>query len=144
MSKANIGKFLLSIVLVSGALISIIVDWNESHVFNPEWTSHARFHDVVLLCMLTGMSIVGLWLIWRRSLEPNISFMVAAAVPILFWGSFFIAVFVPGSSLSVSPEETPPSLAGIPLYPNIILAGINVILSLVSYKLYRSDKVTSK
>lgn len=70
--------------------------------------------------------------------------MVAAAVPIFFWGSFFIAVFVPGSSLSVSPEETPPSLAGIPLYPNIILAGINVILSLVSYKLYRSDKVTSK
>lgn len=58
MLKANIGKILLTVVLVSGALVSLVVDWSESHVFNLEWTSHARFHDVVLLCLLTGMSLV--------------------------------------------------------------------------------------
>ncbi len=46
---------------------------------------------------------------------------------------------VPGTGLSASPEEVPPRFAGIiPLYPNVIIAAISVVLSVLGYWLYRS------
>lgn len=35
MSRQTLGKSLISFVLVTSAVISVAVDWNTSHVFNP-------------------------------------------------------------------------------------------------------------
>lgn len=139
MLSQKIGRILISVVVVNTAVVSTIVDWNSSHIFNPAWPPHARFHDVAMLHLLDGVSILGLWLMWRRSAEPEIGVRVAALVPIIFWAAFFYTTFlVPGTSLLASPDESPPSFAGIPLYPNVVLATINVVLSTLGYWLYTS------
>jgi hypothetical protein len=85
----RISRILLSVVLVSTAVVSVAVDWNTTHIFNPEWHPHAKFHDVVMLWLLSGMSIMALWLLWRRSTEPDIAYLVAMLVPVVFWSPFF-------------------------------------------------------
>jgi hypothetical protein len=139
MLKQKIGRILLSVVLVSTAVVSVAVDWNASHIFSPDWVPHARFHDVAMLNLLCGVCLLGLWLLWRRSPEPEIGARVAALIPIIFWSAFFYTtLLVPGTSLNASLKETPPQILGIPVYPNVVIALISVTLALVGYWLYRT------
>lgn len=139
MSREKLGRILLTTVLLDTGIVSTIVDWNSSHLFNPTWPPHARFHDVAMLNLLNGVCIIALWLMWRRSTEPEIGVRVAALVPVIFWGAFFYTtLLIPGTSLRATADEFVPSLAGFPLYPNVIIAAINVVLSVLGYWLYRS------
>ena len=145
MVKRKISRILLSVVIVNTAFVSLVVDWNSSHIFNPEWPPHARFHDVVMLHMLSGCSLIALWLLWRQSAEPDVGFKVAALIPVIFWSAFFYTtLLVPGTGLNANPSEAPPSLAGIPLYPNVIIAAINVMLAAISYWLYRRESALNR
>ena len=78
MNRNKLGKWVMTFVLVAGAVVSTAVDWNETHLFNPAWHPHARFHDALFLMILDAMSLVVLWLLWRRSAEPEIGLKVAA------------------------------------------------------------------
>ncbi|WP_414586650.1 DUF6640 family protein [Scytonema sp. PCC 10023] len=141
----RISRILLSVVLVSTAVVSVAVDWNVTHLFNPEWHPHAKFHDAVMLWLLSGMSIMALWLLWRRSLEPDIGYTVAMLVPVIFWSAFFfVTLVIPGTSLQADLKEAPPIIAGIPIYPNVVIATISVILALVGYGLYRASSEANR
>ena len=76
------GRLILSLVLVSSAAALIGFQWNDSHVFNPGWHPHARFHAVQLLIFGIAMSSTELWLLWRRSLEPRIGAVAARSTGI--------------------------------------------------------------
>lgn len=144
MSKEKLSRILLSVVIVNTAVVSVAVDWNASHIFNPTWVPHARFHDVVMLWLLSSLSVIALWLLWRRSAEPQVSTIIATLVPMLFWAPFFFTtLLVPGTSLSASPDEPLPVIAGITIYPNVVIATINEILAAISYWLYSSQKENS-
>ena len=141
----RISRILLSVVLVSTAVVSVAVDWNVTHLFNPEWHPHAKFHDAVMLWLLSGMSIMALWLLWRRSLEPDIGYTVAMLVSVIFWSAFFfVTLVIPGTSLQADLKEAPPIVAGIPIYPNVVIATISVILALVGYGLYRASSEANR
>lgn len=140
----RISRILLSVVLVSTAVVSVAVDWNTTHIFNPEWHPHAKFHDVVMLWLLSGMSIMALWLLWRRSTEPDIAYTVAMLVPVVFWSPFFFTMLViPGTSLKANLNEALPVVAGIPIYPNVAVATVSVILALLGYFLYRASRTAA-
>ena len=79
-----------------------------------------------------------LWLLWRKSAEPEVAVKVTTAVLVTFWGSFYLNYLIPGTSPRAFPDIPPPSLYGIPLYPNMVVAAIIIVLSLVAYGLYSS------
>jgi hypothetical protein len=134
----KISRILLSVVLVSSAAVSVAVDWNESHLFNPEWHPHAKFHDAVMLWLLCGCSIMALRLLWRRTTEPAIAYAVATLVPIIFWSPFFfVTLIIPGTSLQADLQEAVPKIAGISVYPNVAVATVSIILAAIGYGLYR-------
>jgi hypothetical protein len=37
-------------------VVPVAADWNDSHIFNQRWPSHARFHGVVVLAMTSGLA----------------------------------------------------------------------------------------
>lgn len=144
MPRQKSAKILLSVLVVVSTVVSIIADWNSSHVFNPDWPPHARFHDIMLLTLLIGLLPLLLWLLWRKSPEPEVAVKVTTTILIVFWGSFYVNFLIPGTSPRAYADIPPPSLGNIPLYPNMILAAIIVVLASVSYWLYSSDLEATK
>ena len=140
MSRKKLAKILLSVLVVISTLVSVVVDWNSSHVFNLDWHPHGRFHDVMLLTLLVGLVPLLLWLLWRSSPEPEVAITVTTAILVIFWGSFYVNLLIPGTTPAANLEETPPSLLGLPLYPNMVIAAIIIILALIGYWLYHSSK----
>jgi hypothetical protein len=140
----NLGKILISAVLIGDAIVSTAVDWNDSHLFNPAWTAHARFHDASMLNLLWGVTVLGLWLMWRRSSEPEVGVKAAALIPVIYRIAFlYITWVIPGTSLSPS-AELPPHIGPIPIYGNVIAALVSIGLSLLGYWVYRRDSLHSQ
>jgi hypothetical protein len=39
------GKVLSSLVAAETAVGPYLADWNETHIYNPAWPPHAKFHN---------------------------------------------------------------------------------------------------
>ena len=126
----RVGRFVITFALIATMVLPIVIHWNPTHVFNPTWPGHARFHVLLGDCMMFGFSVVGLWLLWRKSPGQGVNVLVATLVPIIAWGSFFTASFLPDSG-----EEQMPHIVGIPL--NLFIAGFLFFVTVVEYGLYR-------
>ena len=59
-----ISKVLLTLISIGFALITPLIDFNESHATNPLWTGHARFHLVWQVNAMILSSFLSLYLIW--------------------------------------------------------------------------------
>lgn len=123
------GRVILVLALVGTIVGPIQADWNKSHIFNDRWPSHARFHGVVGLGMATLMSLFALWELWTAGATA-----VAAAVPIAYWGSFFLALVVPGTGVDDPPHPVP-RLAGVPI--NVWVPIVVVVLAAIGWLLAR-------
>jgi hypothetical protein len=124
------GRILITFTLIATMVLPILIHWNRTHVFNPTWPGHARFHVALGDCMMFGYSVMGLWLLWRQSPGRGVHVLVATLVPIIAWGSFFMASFLPDTG-----EEQMPHIVGIPL--NLFIAGLLVFVTVLGYGLYR-------
>jgi hypothetical protein len=139
MNRYKLGKFLLTFVLVVGAIVSTAVDWNTTHLFNPTWPPHARFHDALFLMILDGTTLIVLWLLWRPTREPEIGIAAAALFSAAVWTPFFyIEALFPGTSLLVSPDVPVLKVAGMTLPPNLVIAIVMFLLTVVAYWLTRA------
>jgi hypothetical protein len=138
MNRDKLGKWIMSFVLVAGAVVSTAVDWNTSHLFNPAWHPHARFHDALFLLILDAMSLIALWLLWRRSKEPEIGLKVAALFAAAVWTPFFfIEALIPGTSLLAADDVPVLKAGGMTFAPNLIVAAVLLLLTIIAYWLAR-------
>jgi hypothetical protein len=138
MQRNRLGKFVLSFVLVVGAIVSTAVDWNTTHLFNPAWHPHARFHDALFLLFLDATTLVMLWLLWRRSAEPAVGIKAATLYSAALWTPFlYIEALIPGTSLLASVDVPVLRVAGMALAPNLIIAIVMLVLTLAGYWLGR-------
>lgn len=138
MNRRTLGKSILTFVLVVGALVSTVVDWNTTHLFNPAWHPHARFHDALFLMILDAMTLVALWLLWRPSKEPEIGVKVAALFAAAVWTPFFyIESLIPGTSLLAAEDVPVLRVAGMSFPPNLIVAAVLFLLTVIACWLSR-------
>src|SRR4030081_1594024 len=89
MTRIKFGKLLMTFLLILQAVSGFALDWSANHLLNPLWHPHARFHGALLLFLLTGVSATGVWLMWRKSREPEVATTVAALISMSFWTPFF-------------------------------------------------------
>ena len=79
MTRLEVARGIMSFVLLVGSILSFILDWSPNHLLNPAWHPHARFHGALMLFLLAGVSLTGLWLLWRGGREPEIAISEAKA-----------------------------------------------------------------
>jgi hypothetical protein len=48
-----------------------LADYNETHVFNPNWTPHAKFHNGQTMSMGACLGLATLWYTWLRTPRPK-------------------------------------------------------------------------
>ena len=134
--RINLSRAILSFVLVAGAVVSTAVDWNATHLFNPAWHPHARFHDALFLMIVNGISLLGLWLLWRRNAEPMLGVTIATLIALIIWTPFFyISLLIPGTSLYATEDIPVLRIGNVFLPPNVIVAAVLSMLTLAAYAL---------
>ena len=136
MRRLFVSKSILTCVLGGGSIMSFVLDWSGNHLLNPLWHPHARFHAAILLFLFAGVAGTGLWLIWRRSLEPKVALTAAALLSASYWMPFFFVPFLlPGSSWWAGIPGHEPHLAGIVFYPNLAVVGIFLALTIFAWRI---------
>ena len=130
----NSGRALLTGADVGTIIGPIVADWNDSHIFNQRWPSHARFHGVVSLGTAAALSAYGVWRLWAPSPDRGAGRDIAAAVPLAYWGSFFPAALVKGTGAE-DPPHLLPRVVGIPI--NMVIAATISALTLSGWLLDR-------
>ena len=132
----------ISRILLTGAAVGTIVgtghaDLNTTHVTNPKWPPHARFHGIAGWGTIAGSQLLGLWLLWRprrNEEDRDLAVKTAAALSALAWLPFFAAVATPGAEVEDEPGHLP-RIAGVPL--NLVPASLIPAVSAVGYGLHR-------
>jgi hypothetical protein len=138
--RQNIGKILISIAAILTAVVPFLADWNDSHIFSNQWSPHARFHGVVSVGMTTILSSIALWLLWRRSKDHDAAVTVAAAIPVAYWGPFFLAPLVPGTAIE-DPGHRLTRIGGVP--SNLLGAGAAALTAGLGWFLDRRVHATA-
>jgi len=145
MNRMALGRVLLTGILLLQSVLGFALDWSGNHLLNPLWHPHARFHGALQLFLLTGVSLMGVWLLWRQSKEPEVAIVVAAVISLSFWTPFFYITFLlPGATLWAGDPMRVPHLAGSVFYPNVVVAGLFLALTGAACWIYGGRRLASK
>ena len=152
MTGQTLGKLLISSTIVLSALVSTGIDLSygdTAHIHNAAWHPHAIFHDIVMFLLLDFMGVVCLWLLWRKSTEPEVGVRVAALLMVGFWSPFYyVTTLFPAASLAATPENVSNgallvSWAPFPLYINVLVGTFLLAMTAAGYLLYRNGQKKS-
>ncbi|KAL1986717.1 hypothetical protein VTN96DRAFT_5922 [Rasamsonia emersonii] len=110
------GRILLALVAILTAAGGFLADMNETHIYNPRWPPHAKFHNGQTMSMGLLLGLSSLYYLFGRSSssrEPRAlaqalaqelsSLWTAAWLGSLYWVTQLSAALYPGS-LPVDPE----------------------------------------
>lgn len=123
-SKTFRNVFTLVSVFTLG--ITSVMDLNATHMTNPLWTPHARFHWACQYFGTLAMSLVSLYCLWGKYPDKGslISKYFIGLSPLYFWGMFIPALLMPGTSTAPDGIVLPPNFPKIftIIHPNFIIA----------------------
>lgn len=107
------------IILV--AVVTLIgpyaADWNKTHIYNPRWPPHAKFHNAQTMLLGTFLALGTLWYVLKSAKDENYkknNLNVATYLALGYWLTQSTAILFPGAGFT-DPEFGPiPKFIGIP------------------------------
>lgn len=100
----TLGRLLLSFVAISNSASPYIADFNYTHVYNPNWPPHARFHNGQTMSMGFVLGLTALYYAWRpvfsktqytKAMTKD-SLFTATVIATLYWITGLSASLYPG------------------------------------------------
>lgn len=131
------GKVLLTLSSLWSACGSYRFDWNETHIHNPEWPPHAKFHNAQTMSTGAALGAAATYLLWgHRGPWTKARLQVTTAAASVYWVTQLSATLYPGTALSDrarpgTGKEAPPRWRG----PQTIVAGTALAINALSYAL---------
>lgn len=95
-AKLLTGRVILSVIAVGTIVSPFLADWNVTHIYNPEWPPHAKFHNAQTMSMAALLGISGLAFLWRPVDEARLGLTAAWTLTSLYWVSQCFAFLFPG------------------------------------------------
>jgi hypothetical protein len=129
-------KIIFTVLCALTIIVPTIMDLNETHMTNPQWTPHARLHWAIQYLSITLIQCIALFLLWGNYADKN-SILVtwfAGLAPIFFWGMFIPALLFSGTSTWPDGVEPPANFPDIfkRIHPNMILSIFITLASVFS------------
>jgi len=90
--------WLVTTVAALTSCLAYVFDWNETHVYNPNWPPHAKFHNAQTLLLGPLLGSVSLYLLWGRH-DLHAAILTCS----LYWIAQLGSLAFPGTAL-VDPE----------------------------------------
>ncbi|MEV5124286.1 DUF6640 family protein [Streptomyces decoyicus] len=126
--RAVAGKAMLSLVALFTAVSPYLADWNDTHVLNPLWPAHAKFHNGQTMAMGTLLGLATLYFAWRRQGDAGSHLRAAITFAGLYWVSQAAAILYPGAAYFDPQFDTPDMyIAGLPVQAVIEIAAFALI-----------------
>ena len=91
-----IGPCLLSLVAAVTIFGSFLADWNTTHIYNPNWPPHAKFHNGQTMAVGVLLGLAALFFTWRRRGDARTNLIAAALFDAFYWISQAMAFLFPG------------------------------------------------
>jgi hypothetical protein len=110
MTSLTPGRFLLTLTSTWSAAGSYVFDWNDTHIHNPEWSPHAKFHNAQSMSMGVFLGVPALWALWGRGPWDRRALDAATLAASGYWITQLSAVAYPGTALfdyARKPHDTP-------------------------------------
>ncbi|KAH8160604.1 hypothetical protein CIB48_g7642 [Xylaria polymorpha] len=113
-----LGRILLtidSIALIAGAPLA---DYNHTHIFNPNWPPHAKFHNGQTINLAMTLGLFTLFYTWRSAATPTLHNeyrLVSAFTGSIYWIAGIASLLYPGT-MGLDPEFGGPGFPQAPLF----------------------------
>lgn len=100
MPGITVGRSLLTFSCLASITGPFAADWNKTHVLNPKWPPHARFHNGQTMSMGAALGLSTLYYTWRS--YPTLACGRQGVVTAMLLGSLYCAtglsaIFYPGA-----------------------------------------------
>jgi len=124
-----VAKILITATAFTLAVFPPIVDFNETHISNPDWPPHARFHVVWQVFAQTACALLAMALVWLLPSTQNL--WLALGLNYIWLGCFLLAMLaIPLFNGSLAdPHGVPPisfKLFGKPMEIDRNLTGVTI------------------
>lgn len=90
--KNNSGYRLLLGAAAFTSVGGFLFDWNKTHLFNPNWSPHAKFHDAMTILLGSMLGGAGMYLLQKKNGDQAAQLRWGTLLPAFFWtaqaGSF--------------------------------------------------------
>lgn len=107
MKRFPTGRWLVTLVALVTLGGAYVADWNVTHIFNPRWPPHAKFHNAQTMLFGSLLGALSLWFLWGQRGEARATFRLGALFAGLYWVAQAGAILFPGTAL-VDPEYRHP------------------------------------
>jgi hypothetical protein len=131
MKRKGAGRWILSSAATLTAVGGFLADWNRTHLFNPNWPPHAKFHDAQSILLGSFLGAGGLYLLWRRGEHPESDLALGALLPAFFWMAQGASFILPGAEgLEAEFPEKVPRIRGLWLNERVPSALMLVVIAI--------------
>jgi hypothetical protein len=115
----------VSLYLVVGAHVA---DYSRTHLLDPRWPPHAKFHDGQTLMFSIFLAAITIFFAIKKTQDRNITLIATTSFAALYWVTQALAIVYPGTAF-VDPEfDTPRAyLLGLPAQATIDIIALSLI-----------------
>ena len=76
-AKLLTGRVILTVIAAGTIIGPFLADWNATHIYNPLWPPHAKFHNAQTMTIAVLLGLATLLFTWRRKGTPSANLLPA-------------------------------------------------------------------
>lgn len=97
MKTNRTGRILLTSVAALTTTGGFVADWNRTHLFNPKWTPHSKFHVAWSILLGSMLGISSLYLLRKREGDQLMQLRWGTLLPAFYWAAQAGSFAFPGA-----------------------------------------------
>jgi hypothetical protein len=132
--RRRIARIIVSVCASITLLGAFAADFNKTHILNPKWPPHAKFHDGQTMLLGAFLSACALFYAWRREATGS-ALRTGILFASLYWFSNGGAILFPGAAWADPDRAGQGLILGLPgaaVIGVVELALLGIALALTS------------
>ena len=93
-------RVLLTLLATITSAGGYMADWNKTHIYNPRWPPHAKFHNGQTMSMGLGLGVLTAYYTWRPATIASSAMdnlFTASLLASMYWATQLSAILYPGT-----------------------------------------------